>query len=71
MATEDISTLPAFPVGKHQGLTMKAFFAAHALQGILASEYTTPGNHTPKDVAKRALEYANALLAELALRQGQ
>lgn len=46
------------------GATMRQVYAAHALQGIIASE--GPDIPTPPVVAaKRAVKYADALIAEL------
>jgi hypothetical protein len=51
------------------GMTLRDYFAAKALGGMLAYSYVSPmhGNATENadanDVAKRAYEYADAMLA--------
>lgn len=65
---------PAFPVPPvgtgdprdgmsrgHDGMTLREYFAAQALAGMMASG----SSHHAKAVAKLAVEYADALLAEL------
>lgn len=49
------------------GLTKRELFAMHAMQG-LCNAHTQDGTwaHTAKDVSFTAVEYADALLAELA-----
>lgn len=54
---------PAFPTSAHtwhyEGMTLRDYFAAKAMQGLLAGEYNVP------DVfAEWAYKYADALLAE-------
>lgn len=74
---------PAFPIVMHPGspdqyswpgLTKREYFAAMALQGLLANpDYNCPSR--PKDIvtttgtAKAALHYADALLKELSNHQ--
>ena len=47
------------------GLTKRELFAAMAMQGLCANE-TWELNHVPKQTASDAVEYADALLKELA-----
>ena len=62
---------PAFPHGRPydtaHGLTKREYFAAKALQGLLANP-----NHDGKfsDFAEDAVKHADALLAELAKTEG-
>lgn len=44
------------------GLTKREYFAALAMQGAIASNYK---QQTTKEIAKRAVELANALIEEL------
>ncbi len=65
--------LPAFPCNENvpincAGLSKREYFAAIAMQGILASGIVP--SHKPVDdfqiiVARRSLEFANAILLEL------
>lgn len=63
--------LPAFPTGDFRnvnpvpGMTMRELFAAMAMQGMMAAE-TAADDFVASGVAKRAVIYADALLAELA-----
>lgn len=55
-------------INKHiyLGLTKRQYFAGVALSGILAGKYATIGiERTPEEVAKHAIECADALLIEL------
>lgn len=65
----NISDMPAFPVDtkrgvidfkNHNGLTKREYFAAMAMQGSI-----TRGRDNQDDIAKWAVEYSEALLAEL------
>lgn len=47
------------------GLTKREYFAGLALQGLLSSDIEN-GWNTPNRAAKKAVEYADVLLAELA-----
>lgn len=52
----------------HEPLTKKEYFAAMAMQGFVLhySKYTECNFETcPKETAKRAVEYADALIEEL------
>lgn len=44
------------------GLTKREYFAALAMQGLLANDYATGG---PEKFSKEVLEYTDALLEEL------
>lgn len=68
------SNVPIYPIPHpsseydYFGLTKREYFAAMAMQGILAASNTSDGGfYTPdeKNVAQRAREYADALIAEL------
>jgi hypothetical protein len=55
---------PAFPVdirGISLGLTKREYFAAVIAQGFAAN-----GSYGPPDLASEAVDYADALIAELA-----
>lgn len=50
------------------GLTKREMFAIHAMQGLLASSSDNNGQWThtgPNDMAREAVEFADALLKEL------
>ena len=47
------------------GLNKREYFAAKAMQGICGDAIAGP-HHVPPNTAKLAVEYADALLAELA-----
>lgn len=51
---------PAFPVniGDSSGMTLRQYFAGQAMAGLV-------GYGQAKDIAKTAVKYADALLAEL------
>jgi hypothetical protein len=58
---------PAFPSthphGQDEGMTLRDYFAAKAMQGIIASEQ--PGDEefvTPEMYARDAYQYADAML---------
>ncbi len=46
------------------GLTKREYFAALAMQGLLATE-SEPGNAYPRDIADMAVRRADALIAAL------
>lgn len=55
---------PAFPVpdrGVTRGMTLRDYFAAAALQGMLAN--AKPGDGTPEEFAADAYSFADAMLA--------
>lgn len=54
------------PCYAQEGMTMREWFAGMALQGILAGQlaFRTDPPLQPADVAKAALNFADALLAE-------
>lgn len=57
----------AFPAQHQQcygGMTLREYFAGLAMQGLEASPDTTSA--APTDIAKDAVQIADALLAELA-----
>ena len=45
------------------GMTLRAYFAAKAMQGILACPEI--GDASPANVSKHSLQYADALIKEL------
>lgn len=55
----------AYPADHARGLTKRELFAAMAMQGILADGFSDELN-SAKNIARRAVNYADALLAELA-----
>lgn len=60
--TPSSSAFPTFPASTKQGnegMTLRHYFAAAAMQGLLASKYS------PGEVAKAAVKVADALLEEL------
>jgi hypothetical protein len=64
MATNDGG--PAFPIfpdyGNHaDGMSLRDYFAAKALQGMLADPNSTAGHR--QDFAEKAYQYADAMLA--------
>ena len=55
----------AFPA--HPGLTKREYVAIQLAAGMLADESADPGStYPPNGLAHRAVEFADALLAELA-----
>ena len=59
---------PAFPIGiSASGLTKREYVAIQLAAGMLADESADPGStYPPNGLAHRAVEFADALLAELA-----
>ena len=51
--------------GEHLGLTKREYFAAKAMQGLLANTHVGGNGNRECDVAKWAVSHADALLAEL------
>lgn len=63
-----ISASPAFPVPHDSswcgGMTLRQYAAIHAMQGFLSnSDAMTQPDMGPRDVARSAWDYADALLA--------
>lgn len=57
-------SLPAFPVpfeSSFEGMSLRDYFAAKALQGILASVHTLP--QAEMDIVNQAYSYADEMLA--------
>lgn len=54
---------PGAGTGCSPGMSLRAFFAAHALNGLLACAETAPMRHD--QIATCAVDYADALIAEL------
>ena len=59
--------VPWFPVGSGNGLTKREYFAAMAMQGLLAN--TQWSDILPRDVADEAIKHADALLTALEAEQ--
>ena len=58
---------PAFPIDNKYGLTKREYVAIQLAAGMLADESADPGStYPPNGLAHRAVEFADALLAELA-----
>ena len=51
--------------GYDNGLTKREYFAAIALQGLLASYAGLDQNPQPQEAAQRSINFADALLLEL------
>ncbi len=64
---------PAFPIGLEDGLTKREYVAIQLAAGMLADESADPeSTYPPNGLAYRAVEFADALLAELAkAREGE
>lgn len=56
------TSIPAFPVPHCLGMTLRDYFAAAALQGVISAAYEC-GCQAP-DVAKEAYDAADAMIAE-------
>ena len=52
-------------LGYNTGLTIRQYFAAMAMQGLLASYAGVSQNPNPESLAKKAIEYVDALINEL------
>jgi hypothetical protein len=57
----------ALPTAGTPGMTIREYVATAAMQGILASAFSREGRSSPTapDVARHAVEYADALVKEL------
>jgi hypothetical protein len=55
------------PTSGAPAMTIRDYIAAAAMQGILASAFSREGRSSPTaaDVARHAIEYADALVKEL------
>jgi hypothetical protein len=53
---------PAFPVGSYAGMTLRDYFAAKAMQGLMSAR--NPILTKIADIAEGAYEMADAMLAE-------
>ena len=63
---------PAFPIDNKYGLTKREYIATQLAAGMLADESADPGStYPPNGLAHRAVEFADALLAELAKAREQ
>lgn len=57
----ELDTYSGKPCNQHYGLTKRELFSAMAMQGLISK-----GNlYSPESIAKRSVECADALLAEL------
>jgi hypothetical protein len=56
-----------FPAGGAPAMTVREYVAAAAMQGMLASAFSREGRSSPTaaDMARHAVEYADALVKEL------
>ncbi len=63
MADRGYPDVRAFPHNEDKGISLQEYVAARALQGILAARLSA--DITPADAAKKAVQYADALLVEL------
>ena len=69
MATNNFTPFaPAFPSDAPKGLTILAYLAAQAMQGILAA--TKPSEVNPEEIAEQAIQCAGALFSQLSDRHG-
>ena len=70
MSQQVYSDNAAFPQpgGGEKGLTIREYFAARALQGVLTTSNLLQAD--PDHLAKKAVDYADALLRELTRRKG-
>ena len=69
MTAPTLGSEPAYPLdgaGAPTGLTIRQEFAKAAMQGILAHTRDVQWVMPPEQVAKLAVQHADALLAELA-----
>lgn len=61
----------AFPLispdgtGVNQGMTLREYFAAKAMQGYCGGEFTGQSGMPQKEIAKWSVDMADALIAEL------
>jgi hypothetical protein len=58
-------TMPAFPseqIGVHQGITIRDYFAAAALSGLLATQRPPGAVDIHTQIAQAAYRYADAML---------
>ena len=58
---DETENQPAFPTDVYSGLTKREFFAAHAMQGLLASKR----KFIREEIARDAVIYGDAVIAEL------
>jgi len=66
VADKPVAYAPAFPLGQcspHYGMSLRAYFAAKAMQGILANP--EPRFATNAEIANYSVEYADALIQRL------
>ena len=66
---------PAFPLdgaaGCNYGMTLRTYFAAQAMQGLLASGRDEAESWSVATLAEGAVLYADALIAELNRKAGE
>ena len=66
-ATTDLPAFPTLGPLAASGLTKREYVAIQLAAGMLADESADPGStYPPNGLAHRAVEFADALLAELA-----
>jgi len=59
-SAQDVAFQQAPPVVYYSGLTMRDYFAAQALEGLIGTEFDDKADFS--DVATRAYAYADAML---------
>jgi hypothetical protein len=66
LMARDIPSKPVFPAAGSPGsLDLREYFAAMALQGLLAGVSSLQAAPLPADAVRKAIEYADALIAAL------
>lgn len=70
--TSDNGGESAFPGPRADGLTKREWFAGMALQGTLSNDQVSPlSNGVPRVTVRRALEFADLMLAELSAKEAK
>ena len=66
-------TMPAFPseqIGVHQGITIRDYFAAAAMGGLLSIQRQAGNVDVHGQVAVAAYRYADAMIAARSIEEG-
>lgn len=72
MITATFRDMPAFPVDSSKpGMTLRHYFAAMALQGLLAHGGSQGKGYAPEIAAEDAVKFADALIAALGHQPSQ
>jgi hypothetical protein len=58
------SKVPVYPSGEYKGITLREWYAAFALQGIVGST-EGQGPRKAETIAKRAFEIADAMVSAI------